>query len=165
MKITKHTVPSVTYVLTVNNELVDQADETNPLVYMAGVGMMIPGFERELEGMATGDSFDFALASDDAYGPRNEQAVVPVPRDVFVVDGNFDEEVVRVGAMLPMQDQNGNPLQGMIVEINAEAVVMDFNHPLAGKDLHFTGTIVDVREATKEEIDHGHVHGPGGHHH
>lgn len=165
MKITKHTVPSVTYVLTVNNELVDQADESNPLVYLAGVGMMIPGFERELEGMAVGDTFDFSLNSQEAYGPRNEDAVVPVPREVFVVDGEFNSDVVKVGAMLPMQDQNGNPLQGMILEIKDDAVVMDFNHPLAGKDLHFTGGVIDVREATKEEIEHGHVHGPGGHHH
>ncbi len=165
MKITKHTVPSVTYVLTVENQQVDSADETNPLVYIAGVGMMIPGFERELEGMSAGEEFEFELASEDAYGARNEDAVVPVPRDVFVVDGVFNEEVVRVGAMLPMQDQHGNPLQGMIVEIGNEAVTMDFNHPLAGKDLHFKGSVVDVREATEEEISHGHVHGPGGHHH
>lgn len=165
MKITRYTVPSVTYILTVENEVVDQADETNPLVYLAGVGMMITGFERELEGKVAGDSFDFALVAEEAYGEYNEEAIVPVPKEVFVVDGVFDEEIVQVGRTLPMQDQHGNPLQGTIVDITDEAVVMDFNHPLAGKNLHFSGTVVDVREATQEEITHGHVHGPGGHHH
>lgn len=165
MKITKHTVPSVTYALTVEGQLMDQADENNPLVYLAGVGVMIPGFERELEGKTAGSTFDFNLTSEDAYGPRDEQAIVPIPNDVFMVDGKMDTEIVKLGAMLPMQDQNGNPLQGIVVEMNDESVVMDFNHPLAGKDLHFTGTVVEVREATQEELEHGHVHGPGGHHH
>jgi len=165
MKITKNTVPSVTYMLTVEGDKIDQADESNPLVYLAGVGMMIPGFEKELEGMSAGDSFDFHLTSEDAYGPRIDEAVVPVPVDVFHVEGKLDEEVVKVGATLPMQDQNGNPMQGTIIEMQTEAVVMDFNHPLAGKDLHFEGTVVEVREATAEELEHGHPHGPGGHQH
>jgi len=165
MKITQNAVPSVTYVLTVENEVVDQADESNPLVYLAGVGMMIAGFERELEGKMTGDSFEFSLQADEAYGPRVDDAIVPIPKDVFIIDGEFDGEMVQVGNTLPMQDQEGNPLQGAVVEITDDTVVMDFNHPLAGKNLHFTGTVVDVREATTEELQHGHVHGAGGHHH
>ncbi len=157
MNITKNTVPSVSYVLTVEGEVVDQADATNPLVYIAGVGMMIPGFEKEMEGKKAGDEFEFSLGSEDAYGPRNEEAIVPVPRDVFLVDGKIDEEIVRVGATLPMQDQDGNPLHGTVVEMKEDAVVMDFNHPLAGKDLHFKGMVEDVREASQEELDHGHV--------
>lgn len=165
MKITRFTVPSVAYVLKVNDEIVDSADTSNPLVYLAGVGMMIPGFERELEGMEAGNEFGFSLTVEDSYGERIEEAVVPVPKEVFIVDGEMDAEVVKVGNVLPMQDQEGRPMQGLIVEISDEAVTMDFNHPLAGKELHFTGTVVDVRIATQEEIEHGHVHGPGGHHH
>lgn len=165
MKITKHTVPSVSYTLKVEGDVVDQADNTNPLVYLAGVGMMIPGFEKELEGMKAGDTFEFGLTSEDAYGPRNEEAIVPVPMDVFKVEGNVDTEVVKVGATLPMQDQEGNPMHGTIIEMKENDVVMDFNHPLAGKDLNFSGKVEEVREATKEELEHGHVHGPGGHQH
>ena len=165
MKVGKHAVPSVTYSLEVAGEVVDQADEANPLVFIAGVGMMIPGFEAKLEGMSTGDSFDFEIASEEGYGPRDETAIVPLPIDTFKVEGKIDTEVVQVGAMMPMQDQNGNPLYGMILEMDEETVKMDFNHPLAGKDLHFTGKVVDVREATEEELEHGHVHGPGGHEH
>lgn len=165
MKIAKNTVPSITYTLRVEGNIVDQADESNPLVYLSGVGMMISGFERELEGKSVNDSFEFSLTSDDAYGPRNEEAIVSIPMDVFRSEGEVDTEIVKVGAVLPMQDQDGNPLQGTIVEMQPEEVVMDFNHPLAGKELHFTGTIIDLREATDEELTHGHVHGPGGHHH
>jgi FKBP-type peptidyl-prolyl cis-trans isomerase SlyD len=87
------------------------------------------------------------------------------PMNVFEVEGKVDTEVVKVGAMLPMQDQNGNPMHGVILEMKETAVKMDFNHVLAGKDLHFTGKILDVREASAEELEHGHVHGPGGHEH
>lgn len=165
MKIGKHAVPSVTYTLTVGGEVVDQADDTNPLLYIAGIGMMIPGFESRLEGKTTGDSFEFDIPSEEGYGAHDPQAIVPLPMETFMVDGKVDTEVVKVGAMMPMQDQNGNPLYGVILEMSDDTVKMDFNHPLAGKDLHFTGKVIDVREATSEEIEHGHVHGPGGHNH
>ena len=80
-------------------------------------------------------------------------------------DGNIDTNMVRPGSVLPMMDQNGHQFQGLVREATDEIVVMDFNHPLAGKDLNFSVTIVDVRAATAEELEHGHVHGPGGHHH
>lgn len=73
--------------------------------------------------------------------------------------------MLTVGNFVPMQDNEGNPLEGKIVEVNSEHVKMDFNHPLAGKTLHFTGKIVDLRDATEDELNHGHVHGPHGHHH
>lgn len=165
MKIGKHTVPSLVYSLKVEGELVDQTDEKNPLVFIAGTGSMIPGFETELEGLTAGDDFDINVPSDQAYGPHDPKAIVPIPIDTFKAEGELDTEVIKVGAMVPMQDQNGNSLQGLITRIEKEEVVMDFNHVLAGKDLHFTGKILDVREATNEEIEHGHVHGPGGHHH
>lgn len=165
MKITRHTVPAVAYVLKVNNEVVDNADASSPLIYLAGVGMMIPGFERELEGKEAGHNFEFSLSVEDAYGHRIEEAVVPIPREVFIVDGKFDDAVVKVGAILPMSDQDGNPMNGLILEISNESVTMDFNHPLAGAELHFSGQVLEVRDATSEEIQHGHVHGPGGHHH
>lgn len=165
MKITKHTVPSVSYSLFVDGQLVDQAMEDQPLVYLAGAGNMIPGFERELEGMTAGDEFSFKLSSEEAYGDVNPEAVVELGIDVFKVDGKVDPNVIAVGKMVPMQDQAGNPLRGIVVEMSDEAVKMDFNHPLAGKELNFTGKVVEVREAAEEEISHGHVHGPNGHEH
>ena len=165
MKIVKHTVPSVTYTLVVDGEVVDMAEKDKPLSFIHGIGMMVPGFESNLEGLTSGTKYDFKLTPEDAYGAYNEEAVVDLPISTFMVDGKVNEKMLNVGQVVPMQDQNGSPLNGTIMEINEEAVKMDFNHMLAGKELNFTGEIIDVREATKEEIEHGHIHGPGGHQH
>ncbi|MDX5444134.1 MAG: peptidylprolyl isomerase, partial [Hymenobacteraceae bacterium] len=90
---------------------------------------------------------------------------VPLPKHIFEVDGEINDEMLQPGNFIPMADQEGNQLQGQVVEVTDEAVIMDFNHPLAGKDMFFKGKVEKVREATQEEIDHGHVHGEGGHHH
>ena len=95
----------------------------------------------------------------------NPDAIVELGLDVFKVDGKVDTNVVAVGKMVPMQDQSGNPLRGIVIEMNDQSVKMDFNHPLAGKELNFTGKVVEVREADENEIAHGHVHGPDGHQH
>ena len=165
MKIVKHTVPSVTYTLVVDGEVVDMAEKDKPLSFIHGIGMMVPGFESNLEGLTSGTKYDFKLTPEDAYGVYNEEAVVDLPISTFMVDGKVNEKMLNVGQVVPMQDQNGSPLNGTIMEINKEAVKMDFNHMLAGKELNFIGEIIDVREATKEEIEHGHIHGPGGHQH
>ena len=165
MKIVKHTVPSVAYTLVVDGEVVDMAEKDKPLSFIHGIGMMVPGFESNLEGLTSGTKYDFKLTPEDAYGAYNEEAVVDLPISTFMVDGKVNEKMLNVGQVVPMQDQNGSPLNGTIMEINEEAVKMDFNHMLAGKELNFTGEIIDVREATKEEIEHGHIHGPGGHQH
>ncbi|HWY35747.1 MAG TPA: hypothetical protein VNX68_13965, partial [Nitrosopumilaceae archaeon] len=83
----------------------------------------------------------------------------------FFVEGKFDEERVKIGEELPMLDAEGHEMYGLVVQVGEEHVTMDFNHPLAGHDLHFSGEILEVRDATPEELDHGHVHGPHGHHH
>ena len=165
MKIAKHTVPSVTYNLKVEGELMDQANEENPLTFIAGIGMMIPGFEEKLEDLQAGDAFDFEVQPENGYGEYNEQAVVELPIDTFKVDGEINREMLVVGKEIPMQDQNGNPLRGRIEKVGLDKVTMDFNHVLSGKVLHFTGQVVSVRMAEKEELDHGHVHGPEGHQH
>jgi len=165
MKISKHKVPSVSYTLKVKGEVMDQASSEQPLVFLFGTGTMIPGFEQNLEGKEKGDNFDFSLQPEEAYGDYNPQAVVDLPMDTFKVDGKVNEEMLKIGNVIPMQDQNGNPLRGTVKEVAEETVKMDFNHVLAGEELHFTGEVVDVRDATQEEIEHGHVHGPGGHQH
>jgi FKBP-type peptidyl-prolyl cis-trans isomerase SlyD len=89
-----------------------------------------------------------------------------IPSNVFHDDnGNFDNDMFKVGAMIPMSDSEGNHMHGKIVEVDSENVKMDFNHPLAGTDLHFQGEILDIREATEDELAHGHVHGEHGHQH
>jgi FKBP-type peptidyl-prolyl cis-trans isomerase SlyD len=167
--IAQNTVVSLNYRLTKNNEAGELIEETygnQPLTFIYGIGMMIPKFEQELNGLKAGDKFSFGIAAADAYGVNDPNMVVNVPMDIFKgQDGKVDSEVVKVGNVLPMQDNQGNRMNGTIIEIAGDQVRMDFNHPLAGQDLHFTGDIISTREATKEELEHGHVHGEGGHQH
>ncbi|MEY2924714.1 MAG: hypothetical protein RLZZ337_1262 [Bacteroidota bacterium] len=163
MNIDKNKVVGVHYQLTVDGDQLD-ASKNDPLVYLHGHGMMIPGFERQLEGLGQGDKYDFTVEAEEGYGEYNEEAVVDLEKSIFLVDGSMSPDVFP-GAQLRMTNQEGHPMMGVVVDITEENVTMDFNHQLAGKKLHFTGHIDSIREATAEEISHGHVHGPGGHHH
>jgi FKBP-type peptidyl-prolyl cis-trans isomerase SlyD len=168
--ITKDMVVSVHYELKVDKdgELVtaDKSNPEQPLVYIHGAGMLLPDFESNLEGKTVGAAVVFDVEAAKGYGVRNEQDIVGVPLDSFKdKDGNIDTNVIKVGNVLPMMDDQGHQFQGIVCDVTDEVVVMDFNHPMAGKDLNFSVTVVDVRPATKEELEHGHVHGPGGHHH
>lgn len=165
MKIAKHTVPSVTYTLVVDGEVVDMAENNKPMSFIQGIGMMVPGFENNLEGLAAGSKYEFTLSPEEGYGPYNEEVVVDLPVSTFMVDGKVNEDMLTVGQIVPMQDQNGNPMNGTILEASKEVIKMDFNHMLAGKELNFTGEILEVREATQPELDHGHIHEPGVHGH
>ncbi len=161
MEITKDKVVSITYELRKDNEngeVVEKVTNENPLTFIFGVGGMLPKFEENLDGMKSGDAFKFGLNSEDAYGPTVENAVVDVPLEVFKVDGQIDNNILQVGNMVPMMDNSGNRLNGKILEIKEEVVKMDFNHPMAGEDLFFTGAVTEVRDATPEELSHGHVH-------
>ncbi len=170
MKITKNTVVSVTYDLEVSDAgnsktFVERADESHPLVFLYGSGGLIPDFEKNVDGLTVGDKFDFEIEAGNAYGPKDEGAIATLPKTIFMVDGRLDEEVLKPGNMVPMSDQDGNKLDGKILEVKETEVIMDFNHPLAGKNLHFKGEVIAVREAVAEEISHGHVHAHGDHHH
>lgn len=161
-------VVSLNYRLTDHNtgEQIEETTEANPMVFLFGVGGVIPEFEENISGKKVGDTFEFVIIADNAYGQYSDGQLAEIPKDVFFdEEGNFDEEYFIVGAVIPMSNSEGHQLRGKIVEINEETIRMDFNHPLAGTDLHFTGEIIDVREATEDELSHGHVHGPGGHHH
>lgn len=166
----KDMVVSVHYELKVDNngELVtaDKSRPEQPLVFIHGSGMLLPDFESNLAGKTVGDSVEFVISAEKGYGVRNDQDIVSIPLDSFKdKDGNIDTNVIRVGNVLPMMDDQGHQFQGIVCEVTDDAVVMDFNHPIAGKELNFFVTVVDVRPATEEELAHGHVHGPGGHHH
>ncbi len=125
----------------------------------------MPKFEQNLDGLVKGDTYEFTINSEEGYGVRNDEAIVELSKEIFVVDGSIREDLLIVGNIIPLQDQEGNPMNGVVKEVKEEHVVIDFNHPMAGKTLFFSGSVLDVREASAEEIEHGHVHGPGGHNH
>jgi FKBP-type peptidyl-prolyl cis-trans isomerase SlyD len=170
MQIKKDTVVTLSYELNTDNVEgkrvhVETAGPDSPLVFLYGTGSMIPKFEEELKNLKKDDTFEFHITAEEAYGEFDESAIVRLPAEVFKVKGKYEKNKFQVGMVLPMKDQHGNMLQGKILEVTDEDIELDFNHPMAGQDLYFKGTILDVREATAEELDHGHVHGPGGHHH
>jgi FKBP-type peptidyl-prolyl cis-trans isomerase SlyD len=121
---------------------------------------MLPKFEENLNALSAGDTYDFHLAAEDAYGVYDEEAVANLPLEMFK-----DVDMPGIGNVIPLQDNQGNRFQGQVVSIAEDAVVVDLNHPMAGQELHFKGNILEVRPATADELSHGHAHGPGGHHH
>jgi FKBP-type peptidyl-prolyl cis-trans isomerase SlyD len=168
MKVGKNKVITMTYILSkddVNGELVQEVAKDKPFVVLFGAGSLLPKFEENLEGLSIGDTFGFSLSSAEGYGEKTPEAIVDLDKQIFEFEGEIDEEFLKVGANIPMQNEEGHPLTGLVLEIGEDFVKMDFNHPLAGQTLYFTGEIVDVRKASEEELDHGHVHGHGGHHH
>ena len=156
MKITANKYVAVTYDLHVGDgderELMENATADRPLKFVFGTGMMIPAFEAALDGLEIGSTFDFSITPENAYGEYSEDNVLELPKNIFEVDGKFDAEMVKEGNTLPMMDSNGNRLMGSVLEVKPDVVVMDFNHPLAGETLHFKGTVLEVHEATADEI-------------
>lgn len=168
MTIENNTVVSVNYLLAKKGtgEQIEQTSKEHPFVFIFGAGGLLEDFETNLRNKKVGDTFDFFIEHTRGYGVRDEQHIVMIPIDAFLAeDGKLDEENVKVGVTLPMIDNEGGKLYGMVKEITAEYVKMDFNHPLAGQDLHFKGEVLEVRAASEEELAHGHVHGEHGHHH
>ncbi len=168
MTIDANMVVSLNYKLT-NHKTGEKIEETtaeNPMLFLYGVGSIIPEFEENIHGKKVGDSFSFAIASENAYGEKNDNQIAMIPINVFHDEnGNLNVSEIFTGAIVPMSDNEGNHLRGTVLEITDEIVKMDFNHPLAGTDLFFEGVILEVRPATEEELEHGHAHGPNGHHH
>ena len=142
-------------------ELMERATTEIPLEFIFGTNSMLQSFEDQLEGKVTGDTFEFRLTPEEAYGEFEDERIVDIPKSVFKVDGKIDEEMLEEGKTIPMMDTEGNSLLGSVVEVKGDIVSMDFNHPLAGEILHFTGNVLEVRDATAEEIaalfaqDHG----------
>jgi FKBP-type peptidyl-prolyl cis-trans isomerase SlyD len=164
MKIGKGSVVSLQYKLHLGDgQVIDASEPGDPLVYLHGESQIVPGLERELEGLESGAARQVAVAPADGYGELDLTAVQRVPKHAF--PEGFEPEV---GQELVAQGPDGQPLpfvvKGVEKGLEGEIVVVDFNHPLAGKTLHFDVTVVEVRVATAEELEHGHVHGPGEHH-
>ena len=150
---------------TAGGQLIESTEGSEPLGYIHGIGMMIPLFEQNLEGKAAGDSFEFGIPAADGYGEYDAESVAEIPKAAFNLGEMNPDDVFVEGEMLPLQDENGNMMQGIIAEVKGDTVIVDFNHPMAGVDLYFIGQVAGVRDATAEEIEHGHVHGEGGHNH
>ncbi len=157
MSITEKMIVTVSYDLYVQAEdekpeLMESATAEKPLVFCFGIGMMLPKFEEELKNKKAGDAFDFTLACDDAYGEYNEEHVIDLPKNIFEIDGKFDDEMVAVGNIIPLMDADGNRLNAEVLEINETSVNVDLNHPLAGENLHFIGKVIDIHPASDEEM-------------
>jgi len=165
MKIGKGSVVSLDYKLHLGDGVVIDASEPGePLVYLHGESQIVPGLERELDGLETGTSRKVTVAPADGYGEADLGAVQRVPLSAFP-EGFEPKEGMELVAQGPQGDPLPFVVKGVERSLEGEIVVVDFNHPLAGKTLHFDVTVTGVREASAEELDHGHVHGPDGHHH
>jgi len=158
MNIQDEKVVSLTYTLLVDGEVKDQANEENPLEFIFGLGYLLPKFEEYIKGKQVGDTFEFTLNAKEGYGEYDAQAVVELPKHIFEVDGKIQDQLLFVGNVIPMMNQAGGVIPGKVVEVGDDTVKMDFNHELAGKDLHFTGKVVGVRDATEKELTEG-LHG------
>lgn len=168
MIIAKNKVVSLLYELhenTLAGELIEKVPSEQPFKFLFGAGGLIPEFEQNIDGLKVGDTFEFGIESANAYGLVDEKAIVNLPKDIFVIDGELATELLEVGKVIPMRNEGGHLIHGLVKEVATDTVKMDFNHPMAGKNLFFKGEVVEIREATPTEISHGHVHGPGGHQH
>ena len=160
MQIAERTVASFHYTLTNDaGEVLDSSQGGQPLVYLHGVGNIVPGLEQAMTGRTVGDRFEVKVAPEDGYGLPNDFMIQVVPRAAFQ---GVDE--LEVGMQFQAQTPQG-PMSVVVSKIEGEEVTVDGNHPLAGQNLNFAIEITDVRDASLEEVVHGHVHGAGGHHH
>lgn len=162
MAVENNNVVTLNYVLhTIGDDgektFVEQTTTENPLTFLYGVGMMLPKFEENIAGLNAGDKLSFELEAADAYGERDDRAIAQLPAEMFQEIG-----LPPVGEVIPLQDNQGNQFRAVVTEVTPEAVIADLNHPMAGKKLNFDIEILDTREATPEELAHGHAHGADG---
>jgi len=142
----------------INGEIIENLSIDHPLTFIFGKRQLLPKFEDNLRGRKVGESFSFLLECEDAYGPVQSNAIIDLPINTFEIDGKPDLNILQIGNIVPMMDNNGRRLNGVIKKIGIETVTMDFNHPMAGQDLYFKGEITGIREATEEELAHEHIH-------
>ena len=160
MQIAERTVASFHYTLTDDTgRVIDSSAGHAPLTYLHGAGNIVPGLEKAMVGRSSGDAFDVVVAPEEGYGEPNEMLVQVVPRAAFQ-----GVEELAVGMEFQAHTPQG-PMSVSIAKIEGDEITVDGNHPLAGRTLHFAIEVTDVREASLEEVMHGHVHGEGGHHH
>jgi FKBP-type peptidyl-prolyl cis-trans isomerase SlyD len=153
------TVVTLEYTLTVEGEVIDTSKGSDPIQFIQGQQQIIPGLERQLYGMSVGETKEVIVQASEAYGEVDPENYAMIPRDQFP-----PEIPVQPGIQLELTDEKGERVGARIAEIEGDNVRLDFNHPLAGKDLHFDVEVIDLRQATDEEIEHGHVHDEDGEH-
>ena len=158
MKIEKNKVVVLTYELEVGGTIADKATEERPLDYIHGTNMLLPRFEEELDGKQEGDGFAFTLTPEEGYGTYEPKACFDIPKSSFVVDGKLMEEFLVIGQIVPMLNSAGQVCNASVVEVKDDTVMLDFNHPMAGKTLNFSGKVIGVRDATEKELLQG-LHG------
>ena len=160
MQATKDTVVTLDYRLTLpDGEVIEISDPGDPLVYLHGYEEIVPGLERALEGKAKGDRVQAVVPPEDGYGEYDPEGQETVDRSEFPAELDLE-----VGGIITATDEDDDEVEFLVKAIDGDKVTVDFNHPMAGKTLHFDVTIRDIRAATAEELEHGHVHGPGGAH-
>jgi FKBP-type peptidyl-prolyl cis-trans isomerase SlyD len=170
MKVEKNNVISLTYSLRIPDsdgemDVVEVVTEEDPMYFIHGISGLPEGFENQIQGLVAGDTFSFTVSAEEGYGEFDEEAVVDLPKSVFQMEDVNQEELLQIGNIIPMTNEEGERMHGQVVEVKDDVVIMNFNHPLAGKEMQFEGQIISIRAATPEEISHGHVHGTGGVHH
>jgi len=161
MTIAQHKVVTIHYkvVDADSEELIDSSENDEPMTYLHGERNIIPGLEQALEGKVVGDELEVTIAAADAYGERSEDRIQQVPKEAFQ-----EIETITPGMTVTAETEQGQ-ISLVVTEVDEATVTVDANHPLAGKSLKFNVSIEAVRDASEEEIAHGHVHGPGGHDH
>ena len=160
MQLTKDKVATLNYTLKdKDNNIIDESSDGS-FRYLHGANNIIPGLENALEGKEAGDQLNVVVEPEDAYGERSLEQIQRVPKDMFPPDVDIKE-----GMQFHAQAPSGTPVIVTVTAIDGDEVVIDGNHPMAGMQLHFEVELVEVRDATEEEMEHGHVHGPGGHEH
>ena len=161
MTITQNSAVSFHYTLTDDQgQQIDSSAGQEPLAYLHGAGNIIPGLEKALEGKSAGDQLQVEVSAEEGYGPVQQELIQDVPREAFQ-----GVETIEGGMQFEAQTGQGGAVPVTVTAVTDETVTVDGNHPLAGKALNFDVTIADVREASAEELEHGHIHGPGGHNH
>lgn len=149
---------TVAYKLYVKDEddkeeyLAEECSAEHPFQFISGLGLTLPKFEEAVEGKASGEAFDFVIPCADAYGEFEDELMFDVDKKMFERNGKFDEENIYEGNIIPLQGEDGSRFNGTVIEVKADSVTIDLNHPRAGEDLHFTGTVVMNRPATNEEV-------------
>ncbi|OJT24514.1 peptidylprolyl isomerase [Archangium sp. Cb G35] len=160
MQIAKDSVVSIDYRLHLGDgKIIDESEPGDPLVYLHGYEEIVPGLEKALEGKKAGESLKVVVEPKDGYGEYDPDGVEEVPREDFPPDMELE-----AGGIVSATDEDGDDVEFLVKEVRAKTVVIDFNDPMAGKTLHFDVTVREVRAATKEELEHGHAHGPGHEH-
>ena len=134
------------------SELVEKASAEEPFQFLSGFGTTIEAFENNIVNLEEGAEFDFTLTKDEAYGDYYDERVLDLEKSIFTINGHFDNDNIYIGAIVPLQNADGNRFPGKVLEITEDHVKMDLNAPLAGKDLNFKGSVVSSREATNDEI-------------